>query len=86
MYKLKWQGSGKNEYHYWQKHDQAIVDRIKELLSDMKLHPFEGMGKPEPLKGNLHGYWSRRITQEHRLVYKVSGNLIIIYFCYGHYK
>ena len=86
MYRLKWQGSGIKDYHYWQKHNQAIVDRIKELLADMKLHPFEGIGKPEPLKGNLHGYWSRRITQGHRLVYKVSGNWIVIYFCRGHYE
>ena len=72
MYRLKWQESGKKDYQYWQKHNQNIVDRIKDLLSDMKLHPFDGIGKPEPLKGNLRGYWSRRITQEHRLVYKVN--------------
>lgn len=61
------------EFEYWIETDAEIVTKIKELLKDIKRTPFQGMGKPEPLKYDLKGYWSRRITGEHRLVYKVEG-------------
>ena len=61
------------EFEYWIETDNDIVIKIKELLKSMKENPFKGIGKPEPLKHGLKGFWSRRITQEHRLVYKVSG-------------
>lgn len=61
------------EYEYWLETDVAIVLRIKDLLKSIKTDPFKGIGKPEPLKYGLKGYWSRRITDEHRLVYAVSG-------------
>ncbi len=62
-----------------------IVDRIKILIRDIDRDPFKGIGKPEPLKGNWNGYWSRRIDQEHRLIYKVSQEQILIAKCKGHY-
>ncbi|MBK6881989.1 MAG: Txe/YoeB family addiction module toxin [Flavobacteriales bacterium] len=61
------------EFSYWIDHDKDQVERIKELINAIKQDPFKGMGKPEPLKYDLKGFWSRRITGEHRLVYKVSG-------------
>mgnify|MGYP001772661569 CR=1 FL=1 len=65
---------------YWKKtNNQLIMNRISVLLEDILLHPFSGIGKPEPLKGNLKGKWSRRITDEHRLVYKVSGDKLYVY-------
>lgn len=61
------------EYIYWQENDPETLEKINELIKEIKRDPFKGKGKPEPLKGNLAGYWSRRITGEHRLVYRVSG-------------
>ena len=61
------------EFEYWIETDSTIVVKIKELLKSIKENPFKGIGKPEALKHGLKGFWSRRITQEHRLVYKVSG-------------
>jgi len=65
---------------YWKRTgNKRIMRRISALLADMLLHPFEGIGKPEPLKGEQHGLWSRRITDEHRLVYSVSSGRIYLY-------
>ena len=86
MYELKWYQSAKSDYLYWQKHNTAIVTRIHELLEDMKVNPFEGKGKPEPLKYNFTGYWSRRINRANRLVYMVRDKTIIIVYCRGHYE
>lgn len=61
------------EYLYWQEHDADVLEKINELIKEIKRTPFKGIGKPEPLRGNLAGYWSRRITGEHRLVYRVQG-------------
>ncbi|MDO8965779.1 Txe/YoeB family addiction module toxin [Algoriphagus sp.] len=61
------------EYLYWQEQDADVLEKINELIKEIKRTPFKGKGKPEPLKGNLAGYWSRRITGEHRLVYRVQG-------------
>jgi toxin YoeB len=65
--------------------NKAVQKRITALLQDIKEHPFRGMGKPEALKYNLSGYWSRRITNEHRLVYKVNNNQIMVISCRFHY-
>lgn len=65
--------TGWEDYNYWQTSDTDLLERINDLIRDIKREPFKGIGKPEPLRGNLAGYWSRRITQEHRLVYKVEG-------------
>jgi toxin YoeB len=73
------------EYNEWFEKDIKIIERIKTLIEDIERDPFKGLGKPEPLKENWNGYWSRRITQEHRLVYKVTNDQIIIVKCKGHY-
>jgi toxin YoeB len=76
----------KEDLKYWQKSgNKAIQKKIQELFADMKLHPFEGIGKPEPLKYELAGKWSRRINYEHRIVYSVTGDTINVYSLKGHY-
>jgi toxin YoeB len=65
--------NGWEDFEYWIETDPEIVVKIKDLLKDIRKTPFQGLGKPEPLKYDLKGYWSRRITGEHRLVYKVEG-------------
>ncbi|MCR4800131.1 MAG: Txe/YoeB family addiction module toxin [Bacteroidales bacterium] len=65
--------------------NKAILKRIENLFASMKQTPFTGIGKPEPLKYELSGYWSRRITDDHRIVYKVENDLIVIYSLRGHY-
>ncbi|ODT56528.1 MAG: hypothetical protein ABS59_00710 [Methylobacterium sp. SCN 67-24] len=62
-----------SDYLFWQQTDKAVCDRINELIKDTRRSPFVGIGKPEPLSGNYAGFWSRRITREHRLVYRVTG-------------
>ena len=62
-----------DDYLFWQRTDPRIMRRINELIKDAMRHPFEGIGKPEPLRHALAGYWSRRITDEHRMVYKATG-------------
>lgn len=74
-----------NDYLYWQASDKKIIKRINELLKDISRTPFSGIGKPEALKFNLSGYWSRRIDGGHRLVYKIENNCIIILSCRYHY-
>ena len=74
-----------HEYNQWFSSDLKLVARIQELIRDIDRDPFKGIGKPEPLKGNWAGYWSRRIDLEHRLVYKVSEIQILIVKCKGHY-
>ena len=71
---------------YWQKTDKAILKRINTLIRDIQREPFSGIGKPEPLKHGLSGYWSRRISDEHRLVYKFSENQILIALLRYHYE
>jgi toxin YoeB len=61
------------DYLYWQQADPIVLSKINELIRAIQREPFKGIGKPEPLKGNLKGYWSRRITGEHRIVYRVTG-------------
>lgn len=74
-----------DDYMHWQANDQKIVKRINLLIKDIKREPFSGIGEPEPLKYNWSGYWSRRITLEHRLVYKVTDQMILIAQCRYHY-
>jgi toxin YoeB len=74
-----------DDYLYWQKTDKKILRRINTLIKDTKRTPFEGIGKPEPLKHALSGYWSRRITDEHRFVYKVYENALHIAQLRYHY-
>ena len=74
------------EYLYWQTTDKKILKRINLLIKDIQRTPNEGIGKPEPLKHGLSGYWSRRITDEHRLVYKVSDESLLIAQLRYHYE
>ena len=73
------------EYQYWQNENRQILKRINELIKDIERNGNIGIGKPEPLKHELSGYWSRRINNEHRLIYSIEGNNINIISCLGHY-
>ena len=77
------------DYLYWQQTDKAVLSRINEIIKDTSRSPFRGIGKPEPLVGHLKGFWSRRITKEHRLVYRISGppdgQTLEIVACQYHY-
>ena len=73
------------DYLHWQKTDKRILKRINTLIKDITREPFEGIGKPEPLKHALSGYWSRRINDEHRIVYKVHGDSLLIAQLRYHY-
>jgi len=73
------------DYLYWQKTDKKILKRVNALIKDISREPFEGIGKPEPLKHALSGYWSRRINDEHRIVYKVENDSLLIAQLRYHY-
>ncbi|MBL7111029.1 MAG: Txe/YoeB family addiction module toxin [Bacteroidales bacterium] len=73
------------DYVSWQTEDKKILRKINELIKAINRNPFEGIGKPEPLKYDLAGFWSRRIDREHRLIYQVIDNEILIYSCRYHY-
>jgi len=73
------------DYLYWQKNEKKILPRINNLIKEIKRNPFEGIGKPEPLKHALSGYWSRRINDEHRIVYKPTPDAILIAQLRYHY-
>ena len=73
------------DYLHWQKQDRRMVERISKLLEEVQRDPFGGIGKPEPLKHALAGFWSRRITDEHRLVYRVEGDDLLIVQLWYHY-
>jgi len=73
------------DYVYWQETDRRILKRINELIRDVSRNPHQGIGKPEPLKHNYAGYWSRRTTDEHRLVYKVEGSTVKVVQLRYHY-
>lgn len=77
---------GWDDYEYWQKIDKKILKKINELIKDISRTLYEGIGKPEPLKHALSGFWSRRITDEHRLVYRVEGGVIYIAQARYHYE
>ena len=74
-----------DDYLYWQKVDKKIVKKINKLIKEIQRTPFEGLGRPEKLRYDLAGYWSRRIDQEHRLVYQIDNNQILVYSCRFHY-
>jgi len=83
--KLTWTDKAWADYLYWQTQDRKTLKRINKLIKDTKRQPFEGIGKPEPLRGNLSGFWSRRIDDANRLVYAVDDELLIIISCRYHY-
>ncbi|MCX4322919.1 MAG: Txe/YoeB family addiction module toxin [Lachnospiraceae bacterium] len=82
---IQWDADAWEEYCDWQQVDRSIIKRINQLIKDITGNPFDGIGKPEALRGNLSGFWSRRITDEHRMVYAVEENTVIIISCKGHY-
>jgi toxin YoeB len=83
--KVVYAGNAEEDRHYWKKNSPKILEKIDALIADIKLHPFTGLGKPEALKFQYSGYWSRRINHEHRLVYKVHHDIIYIVQCRLHY-
>lgn len=82
---LVWDDSAWDDYVWWQTQDRKIVRRINALLEDVERNGNEGIGKPEPLRHDVHGYWSRRISDEHRLIYKIDGDDIRTAACRYHY-
>jgi toxin YoeB len=74
------------EYQYWIENDRRTALRIGDLIKDILRNPYDGLGKPEALKHQFKGFWSRRIDQEHRLIYTVSESSILIISCYSHYQ
>lgn len=83
--KLAWTDEAWEDYLYWQNQDKKTLKRINKLIKATKSLPFEGIGKPEPLKENLSGFWSRRIDDTNRLVYAVDDNYLTIISCRYHY-
>lgn len=83
--RLLWTTAAWSDYVWWQGQDRKTLRRINQLIQDALRHPFEGVGKPEPLRGNLAGFWSRRIDDTHRLVYAVEGDALAIVACRYHY-
>jgi len=82
---LAWTDAAWKDYVYWQSQDKKTLKRINKLIEDTKRTPFEGIGKPEPLKENLSGFWSRRIDDTNRLVYAVDDKHITVISCRYHY-
>jgi len=86
MRRIIFEGSAFEDFVAWATIDKRLYQRIANLILDTLRHPFSGLGKPEPLKHELRGYWSRRINDEHRLVYKVDKDAVTIVACRYHYK
>jgi len=86
MREIKFHTQAEKDLDYWQKHNPRYLEKIEQLLEAIQHNPFEGIGKPEPLQYNLQNYWSRRISEEHRIVYQIKDNAIHIHTCRGHYK
>lgn len=86
MRKVLFEGQAFEEYSDWATESPFIFKRLRQLIRDTQREPFRGLGKPEPLKNELRGFWSRRITDEHRLVYKVLNETIYIVSCKSHYE
>lgn len=83
---IQWDYDAWQDYLYWQTHDKAVIKKINSLIEAALRDPFTGIGQPEGLKGNLSGFWSRRINGEHRLVYAVEEKTIVIISCKNHYE
>ena len=83
---LQWTPDGWADYVYWQTEDRKTLRRINKLIKDMLRTPFQGIGKPEPLRYDLSEYWSRRIDDANRIVYTVKGDVLIIVQCRTHYE
>ena len=81
-----WYDEAWDDYLYWQQQDKRTIKRINLLIKDIERGNFDGLGKPEPLKGELSGFWSRRIDDVNRLVYRINGDVLEIISCKGHYE
>lgn len=81
-----WYDRAWDDYLYWQSQDKKTLKRINQLIRDAERDPFNGIGKPEPLKGDLSGFWSRRIDEGNRLVYRPNNGILEILSCKGHYE
>lgn len=75
-----------DDYLHWQQHDRTLLRKLNRLIEECTRTPFDGTGKPEPLRGDYSGWWSRRITEEHRLVYRVEADSLLIAQCRYHYQ
>lgn len=84
--RLIWTLAAWEDYLYWQGQDRKTLKRINNLIQDCLREPFDGIGKPEPLKENLSGFWSRRIDEANRLIYAVDGNDLVVIACRYHYE
>lgn len=84
--KLLWEDRAWEDYLWWQNQDRKTLRRINAIVNDIRRSPFEGIGKPEPLRGNLSGYWSRRIDASNRIVYFHNEDAVYIIACRGHYS
>jgi len=87
-YKIAFLPCARRDFDEWKRTDEKTTEKIKTLLKDISEHPYTGMGKPEPLKHNLSGKWSRRINKTDRIIYSVDGELVLVYILSmkGHYK
>jgi toxin YoeB len=83
--KLAWTDEAWKDYLFWQSQDKKTLKRINKLIDDAKRNPFDGIGKPEPLRENLSGFWSRRIDDTNRLVYAVNSEFLTVISCRYHY-
>ena len=81
-----WSDKAWDDYLYWQAQDKKTLKRVNQLVKDIERSNFEGIGKPEALKDNLSGFWSRRIDDANRLIYRINGEFIDILSCKGHYE
>lgn len=81
-----WSDKAWDDYLYWQTQDKKTLKKVNQLVKDIERNNFEGIGKPEALKGNLSGFWSRRIDDANRLIYRINGEFIDILSCKGHYE
>jgi toxin YoeB len=86
MRKVQFEQEGFDQFTAWADEDHALFARLTRLIRETARNPFDGIGKPEPLRHNLKGYWSRRMSAEHRLVYKVTAEALIIVSCRHHYQ
>ena len=84
--RLLWEDRAWKDYLYWQTQDKKTLKRINTIIKDMQRSPFDGIGKPEPLRENLSGWWSRRIDDANRIVYFMKEDIIYIVSCRGHYE
>lgn len=86
MRKLQLESKAFQDIQFWLANDRRLLQKIMKLMQEAQRTPFEGTGKPEALRGDLSGFWSRRIDQEHRMVYEVTDELLIVHSLHGHYE